>query len=112
MTNSKNEQMGDMAMTKWKLHNHVLYAQINGNDYELYETEPGMFRLRRNACLIAETFTKGEAKQWAEVYDAYLEKVRKENPTPSSLKFADMSDAWELAELPRLPRYPRMDDSI
>lgn len=95
-------------MKSWTQSNHILCTTINGNEYEVYETEPGMQRLRRNGRLIAETFTIEEAQRWAESYDKWLEQEAPKLPKKQEFlpPFTDMSNAFEMGMLKRFPRYP------
>jgi len=98
--------------TEWKLTDggRIWFAMINGNEYEVYETEPGMQRVRRDGQLIAETFTTEEGKRWAESYDKWLTQVAPSLPRrPEEFGepelIGDILRRMDFTEQ-RFPRYP------
>lgn len=96
--------------TQWKRMNQIWLADINGHEYEVYETEPGMQRVRRDGQLIAETFTTEEGKRWAESYDKWLTQVAPSLPRrPEEFgepeHIGDILRRMDFTDI-RFPRYP------
>lgn len=95
----------------WTESDQILCATINGHEYEVYETEPGMQRLRRNGRLIAETYTTEEAQRWAESYDKWLEQEAPKLPKkpvnlPEIISMADLIRDYGCTGWQRFPAYP------
>lgn len=98
----------------WTMDGRVLRCFMRGHDYDVYETMPGIYRLRRDGDLIAETFTPEEAKRWAETYDKWLEQVapKMAKKPDKPLQLTDLSNWREMAKCQIFPRYPSGGDPI